>query len=88
MRNRKVKQYSNGLKLVYKRNKRKEAVYFEFRFISGLYNDPQSKLGLAHFAEHCAGLTNTKYSRQEKNNYGSGNCSWCYRCCNIYFYKC
>lgn len=69
MRNRKIKQYSNGLKLVYKRNKRKEAVYFEFRFTSGLYNDPQSKLGLAHFAEHCAGLTNNKYSRQEKNNY-------------------
>lgn len=69
MRDRIVKQLDNGLKIAYKRNRSKEAVYLEFRFGSGLNNDPKDKLGLAHFVEHCAGLTNSKFSQQEKTDY-------------------
>ena len=69
MRDRIVKQYDNGLKLIYKRNTSKEAAYFEFRFFSGLNNDPKDKLGLAHFVEHSAGFSNNKYTRQEKSDY-------------------
>ena len=69
MKDRIVKKFDNGLKLIYKRDKSKEAVYLELRFFSGLNNDPKDKLGLAHFVEHCAGLSNNKYTRQEKNDY-------------------
>lgn len=66
MKNRIVKKYDNGLVLVYKRNTSRNAVFFDIRFKSGLNNDPEDKLGLAHLAEHCLCFSNNKYTLKEK----------------------
>lgn len=66
---RKVKKYSNGLTLVYQKNTTQKSVFFEFRFLGGLSNDPEDKLGLSHFVEHIVACSNNKYSQQEKTNY-------------------
>lgn len=69
MKDRKIKVYDNGLKLVYKKTKSREAVYFDIRFHSGLKNDPDDKLGLAHFVEHSVGFSNNKYTKPQKNEF-------------------
>ena len=67
MKNRIVKKYDNGLLLVYKRNTTKNAVFLDIRFKSGLNNDPEDKLGLAHLAEHSLCFSNNKYTLKEKS---------------------
>lgn len=66
---RKIKKYPSGLTLVYKKDVTQKAVFFEFRFLGGLANDPSDKLGLSHFVEHIVACSNNKYSQQEKTNY-------------------
>ena len=69
MRDRILKKYDNGLTLVYKHTKAKQAVFFDIRFHSGLINDPQDKLGLSHFVEHSVGFSNNKYTNEQKNDF-------------------
>ena len=75
----KVIKYKSGLTLIYKRHKNsKESVYFEFKFMGGTNNDPEGMVGLAHFAEHALGLSNSKYTKGEKFEliYKKGECNF------------
>ncbi len=65
----KVIKYPSGLNLVYHKNKSKQAVYLEFRFKAGLWNDPMDKLGLAHFMEHALAFSNDEYTMKQKTDY-------------------
>lgn len=66
---RKVKKYPNGLTLVYQKDTTQKSVFFEFRFLGGISNDPEDKLGLSHFVEHIVACGNKKYTQKEKTNY-------------------
>lgn len=69
---REVIKYKNGLTLIYQRRKIREAVYINFMFKGGLYNDPKGKEGLGHFAEHAVGFANNTFTTEQKNNYRMG----------------
>ncbi len=66
---RKIKKYPSGLTLVYQKNTTHKSVFFEFRFLGGLANDPEDKLGLSHFLEHIVACSNNKYTQKEKTDY-------------------
>lgn len=68
-RKRTIVKYNSGLTLIHKFNNRQKAVYFEFRFKGGLWNDPEGKLGLSHFLEHTLSFSNSEYTKKEKDDF-------------------
>ena len=62
--------FKNGAKLLFNRQSDVHGIAIKFVFMAGSINDPQGKLGVAHFCEHAlCNFSNARWARKDNESY-------------------